>query len=267
MNVAPKPKLAARLVSVLAWTLALAWGLPMMCVLALFYKLFGYPRVEWLSRAYAVGQLALLGIRWRKQVHPAIDPRQPYIFATNHVNHFDHVAMYLATPHPKQGIELDKHFSYPIYGWMMRARGTIPVRPYAKNNRAEITRKMGIEQAAGRSILVFPEGTRTKTGEVGVFRKGVFEMAIELGMPIVPVAVTGMYEVMHKGSYMIRPFGAVTVHCEAPIETRDLSESDAIDLANHVRDIIARRVDAHRATVAEGATNKDPWPKSSLPER
>ena len=141
-------------------------------------------------------------------------------FFQNHVNHLDHCTMYCATPHFKQGVELEEHFRYPIYGRYMRSRGTIPVRRGDAAQLRQLITRMRDELARGHSLLVFPEGTRTLTGQLGEFQPGVFRIVQQLGAPIVPVTVTGMYRVMRKGSYLIRPGYDVTVYCDAPIETR-----------------------------------------------
>ena len=95
------------------------------------------------------------------------------------------------------------------------------------------------------SILAFPEGTRTRDGRVGKFRRGVFIMARDLGVPIVPTAVTGMFDVMRPGSLHIRPGKTVTVYCDAPIETAGLTDAQLPELMAEVRNVVAKRVDAY----------------------
>jgi 1-acyl-sn-glycerol-3-phosphate acyltransferase len=206
-------------------------------------------RVQPLERLYCRLQLALTFNRQTHRVHPDVDSGAAYIFIQNHSSHLDHVAMYTATPHFKQGIELESHFDYPFYGWFMKARGTIPV-PRDRAGALEALRgAVRAELDAGHSILGFPEGHRTKTGRVGPFYEGLFRIAIELGVPIVPVAVTGLFEVLHKGSLVIRPGNEIAVYVEEPIATKALTEDDIAGLRDRVRDAIARRVDAHFAAI------------------
>ena len=93
--------------SVILWALALAWMVP--CLSTLFVlQLFVRPdRLDRINRLYTRGQIALTFSRWRAVVDPAVDPATPYLFAQNHTNHFDHVLLYAATPHFKQGLELE----------------------------------------------------------------------------------------------------------------------------------------------------------------
>jgi 1-acyl-sn-glycerol-3-phosphate acyltransferase len=234
-----------RIVSLLIWIFAGGFLVLSLSFLTILYQFVRPDRVQFLERWYCRLQLALTFNRQRHWVHPDVDDGTQYIFIQNHSSHLDHVAMYTATPHFKQGIELETHFEYPFYGWFMKARGTIPV-PKDRAGALEALRKaIRTELDAGHSILGFPEGHRTKTGHVGPFYDGLFRIAIELGAPVVPVAVTGLYDVLHKGSLVIRPGNEITAYIEAPIATCDLSESDVADLRDRVRGAIAARVDAH----------------------
>ena len=108
------------------WAAGVAWLAPMMGLQMVLHRTVGPDRMQWVERLYTRGQVALTGSRWRAVVDPAIDPGTPYLFFQNHTNHLDHCAMYAATPHFKQGVELEEHFRYPIYGAFMRSRGTLP---------------------------------------------------------------------------------------------------------------------------------------------
>jgi 1-acyl-sn-glycerol-3-phosphate acyltransferase len=238
-----KEGLRDQAVSVGLWAAGLGWLVPMMGTLALVYRVVPPERTEWLTRLYMRVQLALTLCRWRAVVHPAVDPRTPYMFLQNHINHFDYVTMYRATPHFKQGIEREDHFRYPFYGWLMRSRGTIPIKKGVRNQSPEVLERIRRAAAGGASVVGFPEGTRTLTGRVGEFRKGLFFIARDVGLPIVPVAVTGMYRVMHKGSWVIHPGADVTVWCEEPVPTAGLSDDQIPALVERVRAAIARRVD------------------------
>jgi 1-acyl-sn-glycerol-3-phosphate acyltransferase len=243
----------ARLASPLIWLLAGGFLILMLPILTVLHWLVGPERVQFLERFYARTQLALTLNRQTHHVHPDVDPDTPYIFIQNHSSHLDHVAVYNATPHFKQGIELETHFDYPFYGWFMKARGTIPVPKDRSGAFEALKRSIQAEVARGRSILGFPEGHRTLTGRVGKFYDGIFRIAIELGVPIVPVAVTGLYDVMHKGSMLIRPGQGITVFIEAPIPTAKLTEADLGSLRDRTYAIISARVDAYFDDQAERA--------------
>ncbi|MGB9341495.1 MAG: lysophospholipid acyltransferase family protein [Polyangiales bacterium] len=233
-----------RIVSLGIWVVAGGFLVVALSFFTILYQFVRPDRVQFLERLYCRLQLALTFNRQRQQVHPAVDPGTQYIFIQNHSSHLDHVAMYTATPHFKQGIELESHFDYPFYGWFMKARGTIPVPKDRAGALGALRKAIRAEVDARHSILGFPEGHRTKTGQVGPFYDGLFRIAIELGIPIVPVAVTGLYEVLHKGSLVIRPGNVVTAYVEEPIQTEGLGEDDIAGLRDRVQNLIAARVDA-----------------------
>lgn len=233
------------------WGAGVLWLVPMMAPMTLLNATIGPEKLERISRIYTRTQVALTGSKWRAVVHPDVDPAGVYLFAQNHTNHFDHVTLYAATPHFKQGVELESHFDYPVYGWFMKARGTIPVRPGSKGQTPEILARFQAEVTKGHSILAFPEGTRTPDGRVARFRTGTFFIARDLGIPIVPVAVTGMYEVMRKGSYLLRPGHTVTVYVEKPIPTIGLRDDEIPALAAEAQRVVAARVDAYWRDKAE----------------
>jgi 1-acyl-sn-glycerol-3-phosphate acyltransferase len=238
----PLAKAWARLVSVVIWVVAGGFLLFAVSLLTILYQFVEPDRVQLLERWYCKLQLALTFNRQAYRAHPEIDPQTQYLFIQNHTSHLDFVAMYNATPHFKQGVELETHFDYPFYGWFMKARGTIPV-PKDREGAFEALRvAIRSEVDAGHSILGFPEGHRTLTGEVGRFHDGLFRIAIELGVPVVPVAVTGLYDVLHKGSLVIHPGNQIIVYADEPIATDEMNIGDAPALRDRVHDTISARV-------------------------
>ena len=227
------------------WVPGLAWLTTGMGVLMVLQRFLPSHRIERLTRIYTRGQIVAAASRLRYVVHPDVDPKGVYMFAQNHVNLLDHCTMYNSTPHFKQGVELASHFKLPVYGWFMKQRGTIPV--YREKSQREMLaimeEGMRAEVARGHSLLVFPEGTRTVDGRVKPFRTGVLKLGHRMGLPIVPVAVTGMFEVLRKNENLIVPGGNVTVYVERPIETKGVSEQDFPQLVRQVHDIVAARVD------------------------
>jgi len=240
-----------KVVSAALWGVGACWIVPVMGTMMAVNSVVRPDKTDWLGRLYALGQVRLTGSKWRSVVHPDVDPKRPYLFMVNHVNHFDHCTAYSATPHFKQGLESDKHFRYPVYGWFMRQRGTIPVRNASRNKRAELTADMRKEFEVGHSVLAFPEGHRTRDGRVRPFKKGIFLVARDLGIPIVPVAVTGMQHVMRADSLLIRPGHTVTVYCEEPVETADVTDAEIPALMERVRAPMVARVDAYMDAVEQ----------------
>lgn len=224
------------------WGPGLSFLTTMMGTLMVVQRFVPSDRIEWLTRIYTRGQLTVIGTRVKYVVHPEIDPQRTYMFAQNHVNMLDHCTMYAGTSHFKQGMELASHFELPFYGWFMKQRGTIPVFK-DKNGRARLLDSVRSEVARGHSILVFPEGTRTRNGRVGPFKSGLLRIAHALELPIIPVAVTGMFEVMRKGEPYIHPGLRVTVYLERPVETKGVPVNELPRLVQEVQRTVAKRVD------------------------
>jgi 1-acyl-sn-glycerol-3-phosphate acyltransferase len=90
----------------------------------------------------------------------------------------------------------------------------------------------------GTSVVIFPEGTRSTTGKMSVFKKGAFKLAIELGLPILPITIMGTKDVLHTGTIALRP-GKVSMIIHEPIEIHDQNEESIKDLMTKARNIIA----------------------------
>ncbi len=234
-------------VAIFLWWIGALWMVPMMLSMMVLSAIFGSRRIEAISRLYCRGQIWLTGSSYKAVVHPDVDPATSFLFAQNHTNIFDHVVLYPATPHFKQGLELAEHFKIPVYGWFMKARGTIPVKKGSAGQTPEILAHMRSEIAKNGSILAFPEGHRTLDGCIRPLRKGVFFIARDLGLPVVPVTVCGMWAVQRKGDWRIHPGWTVTVFCDEPIPTEGLKDADIPALAAQVQQVMEGRVSAWAA--------------------
>jgi 1-acyl-sn-glycerol-3-phosphate acyltransferase len=243
--------LAQRAESVLLWAIGIAWLMLGTTPITLLSRWLSTERLDPWTRLYTRSQVAVTTARWRAIVDPAVDPDQTYLFCQNHVNILDYCTMYPSTPHVKQGIELESHFKIPFYGWFMKGRGTIGINRDDPRALVKLIRACKAEVAKGRSLLMFPEGTRTRTGRVAAFETGAVHIARQLGLPIVPVAVLGMHEVQPTGSWRFRAFQEVVVEVMAPIPTAGLAREDVEALSARVRDQIAARVDAWYAERGE----------------
>ncbi len=240
-----RPSLVDRALSGLCWGTAVSWLVGWTNVLTPMNYIFGAHKipVHRLSQFFSRGLVASTFSSWKAWVHPDVRDDEQYIFCQNHINHFDFITMYPATPHYKQGLELETHFKYPVYGQFMSSRGTVPV-PANRDKRFDAVREgIRTELEEGRSILAFPEGTRTLSGRVGPFRSGVFRVARDVGAKVAPTAVVGMYDVMRKGSLMLRPFGDVRVFIDKPVDFTGVSDDELPAKIDEVRNAIVRRVD------------------------
>lgn len=193
--------------------------------------------------------LRLAGVKFEARRASGFDPARTSLFVCNHVNLFDPFVIYSAIPQFVRGFELASHFKIPAYGWMMGRFGNVPVPDENDRSRegiAEMTRKAKQCFESGISLIAFAEGSRTRDGHVGPFHKGVFRLAIQFGVPIVPMSIVGSFEFHRTGDWMLYP-GKITVCLHDTIETRGLRKEQTTELRNRVQNIVAAPVEAHIA--------------------
>jgi 1-acyl-sn-glycerol-3-phosphate acyltransferase len=172
----------------------------------------------------------------------AFDASTPSVFCFNHTNVLDAHTACATIPQPFVGLMLAWHFKIPGYGWMMKATHGIPVHPASSGRTDELVAHAKDRAAHGLSILVFPEGHRTRDGRVGPYKRGMFFMARSAGLPIVPVAVRGMFEVNRKGSFVIRP-GDVSVYLGPQLDVTGMDDAAITSLAAEVQARVAAYVE------------------------
>jgi 1-acyl-sn-glycerol-3-phosphate acyltransferase len=204
--------------------------------------LFNWPNLPFQAGIQTVRlALAIVGLRYVVEGREHMLDR-PAIYCANHTSNVEPPLLFAAlrrlTPrlHILYKAELRK---LPILNIGFDLVGFIPID---RGNREQTTRAVGQAVArlnAGGSFFVFPEGTRSRTGELLPFRKGAFVMALRAGVPIVPIAITGARDAMRKGSPIIRP-ATVRLRLGPPIETRGVGEDRRDELVHSVRAEVQR---------------------------
>lgn len=232
------------LFSAFFWVFAFAFMM-LLALATIAARLFvSYPKIHHLIPAPGFAFLARLATRGRLEVHyhPNFSRTRPSVFCQNHVNLLDaHVAS-AAIPTPFCGLMDSWQQHIPFYGWLMRLSHGILIDRKRKGILHQITLAAHERNRNGMSILVLPEGHRTRDGKVREFKTGVFFMARDAGYPVVPVAVQGMYAVNRRKSYLFHP-GSVRVFVGPQFETRGLSDNEVRDLSNTLRLWISEHAD------------------------
>jgi 1-acyl-sn-glycerol-3-phosphate acyltransferase len=214
-------------------------------VVFFFILILGPPLLLWSLIAgntdtlYAVGvfgartALLMAGVRIIVEGRERIPVGKAVVYMPNHQSNSDPPAVATILP-PVLIMAKKEFFRIPILGTGMRMRGFIPVdrtnreRAFAAVDRAVASLK------AGHSFLAFPEGTRSRTGRLQPFKKGVFVMAIKAGVPIVPISVSGAKKIMRRGDFRIHP-GPVRITIHDPVTTSGHSIVDRSTVAEQVR--------------------------------
>jgi len=193
------------LVSILLYTFGLITfsflGLSVI-ICSYLFKPRQYDRyIKWLCRVF----LKSVFIRVEVSGIEKIDPNKTYIFMSNHVNIFDVFLLYGYIPNFARGVELDSHFRWPLWGAVTRRFGNIPIsQKYFQSALESLNRA---EQAIkeGTSIIILPEGHRTRDGNLLPFMRGPFLMAKKAKADIVPAAMIGMYRIKQVKHWLVRP--------------------------------------------------------------
>ncbi len=198
------------------------------------------PLSRWISMALMklCFRLAIIfsGVRIEISGAEKIDKKRNYIFMSNHTSAADIAILYVACPVFISFLAKRELFFIPILGWGMAAGGHIPInRNSPKSARRSIERAIKALRSGKTSLAVFPEGTRSQTGELGDFKLGVFSLAVQSGTPIVPVAVRGSRDVLPKGSYFMNP-APVSVSFGDPVSVSGFDRKNKGVLAKIVRD-------------------------------
>jgi 1-acyl-sn-glycerol-3-phosphate acyltransferase len=177
----------------------------------------------------------LAGVRVRTVGLDKLDPARTYIFMSNHVSNLDPPITIPLIPRRTSVMVKKELFRYPILGQAMRIGSLVPVDRGNRDAGVESVRfaKQVVEE--GLNMTIYVEGKRSFDGRLLPFKKGPFYLAMECGVPVVPVTIVGTHFLMPKGRFAIKP-GVVTVTFHSPIEPREFSSREC--LMEKVRGVI-----------------------------
>lgn len=188
--------------------------------------------------------LLMAPVHWEAEGVENVVPGEQYFFLSNHLSNFDIPLLFRAIPTPIRFLAKKELYKIPVLAQALHVAGMVKIDRGA-GARSYLAINEGVAKAKerGYSIIVFPEGTRSRGGELGTFKKGAFRMAVTTGLPIVPVTLHGTWEVWPPEAKVFhRGHAKVVIH--PPIETAHLEVSDAAGLRDEVYGIISRQFDA-----------------------
>jgi 1-acyl-sn-glycerol-3-phosphate acyltransferase len=158
-----------------------------------------------------------------------LDPDRPCVFAANHASFVDVWVLLGCLPGSLRFIAKQELLAIPLFGSALRATGQIAVDRQRLEAATQSYAEAARDVRGGRSVIVFVEGTRSRTGRVQELKKGAFVLAIEAGVPLVPVYLLGTHRVLPRGSLWLRR-GVVGLVVGEPMSTEGLSYADRDDL-------------------------------------
>lgn len=185
--------------------------------------------------------------QWRFRVSGKVpdDPRRPYVVVANHESFVD-ILLISHLPFEMKWLSKAEFFKIPLVGWMMRLAGDIPVVRGERGSAVAALAACRDRLDKRVSVMIFPEGTRSKTGELGSFKDGAFSTAIEAGVPILPLAVHGTITALRKHDWRLGTSDA-EVRVLEPVSTDGMTVADVPALRERVRDRIAAELTQMRA--------------------
>lgn len=237
----------------LIWSVwAVSWGAAILivfsCLVLLVHFLgFGERTNSVVGRIWATLTTFGAGVRVRVLGLKGLEDDEAYVFAGNHASAADIPILQSILPPNFRWIAKEELFRFPIFGPALRAAGYIPINRSSGREAMRSLQKAATRIATGASVVVFPEGTRTSTGELLPFKSGGLRLAIKSKRPVVPFYIHGSRKVLQPKKYWVTP-GTVYVYMGKPIDTTELKGGDRDELANKTRD---RVVELRKRAIAE----------------
>lgn len=194
---------------------------------------------HYLAKIFPGGILLISGIRVKVTGLENIDRKAVYVFASNHSSQLDITALQWGVPNRLSMIFKKELARIPFFGWQLYLGPYVVIdRKDPKAAMNSLTEAKKVMDNKKISVLVFPEGTRSETGEVQSFKRGAFYLAAHSGYPIVPITINGTKKVLPKGTFKLKS-GTIYLHFDKPIPTDNInSKQDEIALMEKVREII-----------------------------
>ncbi len=203
---------------------------------------------HWCARAWSWLILATTGVDVTVKGLDHVKPGETYIFISNHQSIYDIPVIFASLPFQLRIIAKESLGHFPFLGWHLVRAGHLLVDRSNPDRSGILNRWRGLV-ADHLSLIIFPEGTRSPDGAVGRFKAGSFLLALEAGLTIVPLSVSGTVHVMKKDRLMTCP-GQVTLVVHEPVQTPKLqapSTADARQLAVRIEDIVRAGVERQSA--------------------
>ena len=195
---------------------------------------------KYLTRMYGAGILFISGVRVKTQGLENINSGGPFIFVSNHISQFDIAALQF-TITLKAGFVFKRELvKIPLFGWQLLTGPHIIIdRSNAEKALKSIHKARLKMKVKSVSMILFPEGTRSKDGELQQFKRGAFHLASQVDYPIVPITIRDSDKLLPKGSLKIKT-GTINIQFSKPVQTTKVeSRNDELELMTKVKDIIA----------------------------
>ena len=219
---------------VLFLLVTLFWALAA-CVISLFDR--SGEGAVWAARIWARWILAISSVEVECSGVEKIDVGQPYVFMSNHQSVFDVPAIVTTLPVSFRFVAKRELTWIPVFGWALVLAGHIIIDRGRRERCVGSLRRAAEKVRRGVNVIIFPEGTRSETDSFRPFKSGGFHLAIQAGVPVLPISVSGSRRIVPKRSLRVES-GRIRVHYGAPIATAGLTRDDREVLKQKTREAI-----------------------------
>jgi 1-acyl-sn-glycerol-3-phosphate acyltransferase len=196
----------------------------------------------WTGRTWALAVSKAMGLTFSLQGAEKVVPGASYIIAPSHQGNADILALMRTLPMPFRWVIKKELLRIPFFGSALGGIGSVAINRSNREQSVKSIQEASEKLKNGWSILIYPEGTRTPDGHLLPFKKGAFMLAVQTGVPILPVTQNGAFKVLPKKRMGFRP-GHITVVIGDPISTEGLTEADVPELMEKTRREISRLMD------------------------
>jgi 1-acyl-sn-glycerol-3-phosphate acyltransferase len=203
--------------------------------------------------------LKILGVRVKQEGLENVDYSRPAVYAANHLSALDIPVLYATLPIQFHILAKKELFAYPFLGWHLRRSGQIPVDQQDARASLRSLNRAGESLRDGMPLVVFPEGGRSPSGELRQFMGGAFYSALKAQVPVVPIVITGVRELLPMNSFHALPGDADVVFCH-PISTKGMTPRDMDNLAATVRQAMEQELSARRPRTTMPANTEEVAP-------
>lgn len=216
------------------WTVATTILMGLMAIFVSFFSKTGNS-VHHIARFWGRGILWVSSIRVRISGFENIDPKLSYIVMANHLSQFDIPVLLSSMPFQFRWLAKAELFKIPIFGRGMRGAGYISIDRSDRKSAFQSLERAAKSIREGSSVMIFPEGTRSPDGGLLPFKKGGFVLAVDAGVPIIPLVISGTYDIMPKGRLLIQSH-SVHIRFLSAVDTRAYSRKTKDELLERVRE-------------------------------
>jgi 1-acyl-sn-glycerol-3-phosphate acyltransferase len=224
------------------WTILATFIMGLTAILVSFFSKTG-DSVHLVARWWGRALLWACCIPIRVEGMQHIQPNRSCIYMSNHQSNFDIPVLLSKLPVQFRWLAKAELFKIPIFGRGMRGAGYISIDRSNRKSAFQSLARAAESIRNGTSVLIFPEGTRSRDGHLHAFKKGGFVLAVDAGVPIVPIVIQGTYAMMPKDSRLIRR-QTVRVEIKPPIETAGFNRRSKDALMEQVWAVMAEHLPA-----------------------